>query len=81
MNCVAPFDFVEITNIGDNEISLAGFGLRSGKGSSSGIEVNLVQEQHLGLEGHLKPGERILVPGEAARKPARSCRSFSARSS
>jgi hypothetical protein len=68
--CTGPYDFVEITNIGDSEVSLAGFALRSGNSSvdivSGGI---LVSEEHLGLEGHLKPGETKIFYGDNTLHP------------
>jgi hypothetical protein len=66
MNCVAGFSFVQLTNVGTNEISLAGFSLRSGKGGS---RAGFIDEEHLGLEGHLLPGQSIVISGDAQELP------------
>jgi hypothetical protein len=57
-----------ITNRGTNVVSLAGFALRSGRGSRQAAIIN---EEHLGLEGHLAPGESIFISGDPLQLPWR----------
>jgi hypothetical protein len=64
--CDSNFGFMQIENVGTNEVSLAGWALRSAKSGGTG---GLISEEHLGLVGHLKPGERITISGNALLNP------------
>ncbi|MCA9829453.1 MAG: hypothetical protein KC495_03180, partial [Dehalococcoidia bacterium] len=57
---------VTLTNFGTNEVSLAGWALRSAARSLAG---GFIEEEHLGLQGHLAPGESVQISGETSKEP------------
>ncbi|MGD9935360.1 MAG: hypothetical protein AB7T37_16820, partial [Dehalococcoidia bacterium] len=58
--------WVTLTNLGTNEVSLAGWALRSAGRSITG---GFFEEEHLGLEGHLSPGKSITISGNTDLNP------------
>ncbi|MFN0093798.1 MAG: hypothetical protein ACKVVT_03340 [Dehalococcoidia bacterium] len=63
--------FAVVTNVGDSLVSLAGLAIRSAKSSTTGGApgIQISDEEHLGLVGHLEPGKSAVITSEQPRFP------------